>query len=489
MPATDKRSLHSRYNPEGEAERFVDALNLNKDIRFFLLIEPGLGYIIPPLRKKNPFARIISLHASGSYSDEAALPCENQADASWYQDSTFSLQAFLEKEIPDIGAGSIKIIEWRPGMVLYGEAYLKVLAEAAEFIKRADANFRTAISFGRRWFRNFFRNLSIINECASPCESDLPVVVTGAGPSLETLIPILREQKNRADFFILAVSSSAAALNAGGVEPDLVLSTDGGNWALLHLVEYYRPWGGRQSDRSFAPEKHFLAATMNAALPSQSGQSPVLVSSDGSLWQNLILKGLGIPFVSMPQRGTVSASAIDLAFCLSRGNVFLCGADLAHNDMLTHARPYSFDRLWEEKQSRLNPFYSQIFCRSSAIRGGGSLGIYASWFSRQIERYPKRLFSLGANNSVFGNLAVSSLPFDSEKKHPRPAFNILPLNLKVKPGPAGVGLLIEAMENPGFTGKLTEELGPLLCPGEAHVSAKHLKDEILSLTEPYRKLP
>ena len=113
------RSLHSRYNPRAEADRYINSLSLNDrirygKIRFFILIEPGLGYIIAPLKKTAPNAKIISLHAGKLPMDKSAvLLAEKPAspDSEWYPEMGISIQEFLEKEIPDSEAAEIKMLE------------------------------------------------------------------------------------------------------------------------------------------------------------------------------------------------------------------------------------------------------------------------------------------------------------------------------------------------------------------------------------------
>jgi hypothetical protein len=170
----------------------------------------------------------------------------------------------------------------------------------------------------------------------------------------------------------------------------------------------------------------------------------------------------------LPQRGTVSAAALDLALCLSRGKIFFTGIDLAHRDLLTHARPYSFDRLQMEKAVRFAPYYSQCFERSSAISDGGSYGIYASWFKKQLENYPKRLFSLGANNAVFRDMAVSSFDSsfasDGNSGNKAPVLRSRAAIFTENPVAEAVRLLKKAMGDHAYSKKLLAELTPLLFP-------------------------
>jgi hypothetical protein len=453
------QALHSRYNPVAEAEKYINSLHFREGVRFFILLEPGLGYTAEVLQKKFPGAAILILHASDFFVSRKNY---SQPFPAWSPGSGRTLADFLEDHIPDTEAASVALVEWRPSRTALGKAYLRLFAETAEHIKRADANKRTAGAFGKRWFRNVFKNLVLLNKAPRYRPFAAPLVVAAAGPSLEEAIPRLAEQKRKSPLFILAVSSAAQALLAADLPPDLIISSDGGNWALLHLYEALRK-----------PCSAFAAA-LSAALPSQFAALPWLPISDGSLWQNTLLRGMGLPFVSFPQRGTVTAAALDLAFLLCRGRVYIAGTDLGSRDIQTHARPYSFERLLAEKATRLNPAYSQSFVRASALAASGSNGIYAQWFARQ--SWPDRLFSLGHNNAVFNQRSADLPPPDGEGEKPEPA-EIVSLQDRRAPEKAAETLLGALdLETPGKT--ISDELGPLLFPDGWNGGREDMKEAV-----------
>jgi hypothetical protein len=209
---------------------------------------------------------------------------------------------------------------------------------------------------------------------------------------------------------------------------------------------------------------------------------------DGSLWQRLVLGGLGIPSLTVPQRGTVSAAALDLAFLLNSGNIFIAGLDLALRDIRTHVRPYGFDPIFLGKASRLEPFYSQIFSRAEGIRRGESHRIYASWFSRQAASWPDRIFSLGNNNEVFRRLKPREpgcgAKEGGESASGRGHF------WETVPAPAGITasggleILIRGLSLPALAEPLAGELGPLLLPGQKSVPSEVLAETLRFLGEP-----
>jgi hypothetical protein len=294
-----------------------------------------------------------------------------------------------------------------------------------------------------------------------------PLVITGAGPSLEETIPLIRERRRQGGLFVLAAASSVSALLAGDVIPDMVLSTDGGAWALLHLYEALRRPSGMAG----------FAASLWAALPSQIEALPWLPLSDGSLWQNLLLKAVGCPVLSLPQRGTVTAAALDLAFALSTGPVYIAGTDLACRDLRTHARPYAFDRLAEDSASRLNPAYSASFARAAAQGASKSHGIYADWFRQKLDSYPGKLFSLGGNNPVFASRQADDfLTGGGENKQEEARFEIVEFP-EEKNAVSSVEVLIRGLETAETAGTLAGELGSLLLH-DVPITVTALKGEI-----------
>ncbi|GHV84019.1 hypothetical protein AGMMS50212_13590 [Spirochaetia bacterium] len=377
------KSLHSKYNPEREAERYVETLPVSNKVKYFILVECGLCYVIKPLREKYPTAKIISLHLRTFNADNS----KHKADAVWKPDLNISRTQFLENEIEDVEALYVKIIEWRPAVNVYKEEYAALMSDIVKFISRIDANKKTVLGFGRRWSRNILKNCSIIKNIAKIKTVDHDCIVAGAGPSLGKNIEQVRALKKNG-CILFAVSSAAPCLIKFDIVPDVVVASDGGTWALLHLFECIRK-----------KHKFIIAAALNAALPSQCSMYSVLPIGDGSALQNDVLNTLGANPVNFPQRGTVSAAALDLAFYLCTGNVYITGVDLSNDDIQTHSKPYSFDALLMNKSNRLNPMYHQQYIKTHNSFNANK--IYADWFKEQIKKYPARLYSLMENNKVF----------------------------------------------------------------------------------------
>ncbi|MDR2509841.1 MAG: DUF115 domain-containing protein [Spirochaetaceae bacterium] len=379
--------LHSAYHPEREAERYVESLVIAECIEYFILIECGHGYVIPYLRARCPQAKIISLHIKDEY-------LEDGADAGWSPISRLDAEEFLENTIGDTEAVKIKLVEWRPALSLNPELYVKLARSAASFITHADANSRTAAFFASRWKKNTRRNLNFFAETARRAHALLEktqnrdIVVCASGPSLESYILLIKKLQTAGNIIVAAVSSAVKALFARGIEPDAVIANDGGTWARFHLYEIARKTYEHYGQRPL------IAASLKAALPTQFDAFPVLLFGDGTAVEAQALKDASVPCISLPARGTVTATALDFAMGWTRGKVYLCGADFSCSGVASHARPYALDVFLECSSTRFTPHYHQKWVRTLRLKDGKSYKIYAEWFEKQRPRYGERLADL-----------------------------------------------------------------------------------------------
>ena len=471
-------TLHSRYNPADEAEKYIHSLSL-KNYNYFILPEPGLGYLAAALKKKFPESKIITLHCSSFFNNKnnsmnGIDPAEDRG-LSWSPLSLNSLEEFLEKNLYDTDAADIKLIEWKPSVDFYGKNYLDLVSRTVECIRVLHAGKRTAHFFGKRWLRNALKNLSMMQSTVTAAPGSVPVLVCAAGPSLEDAMEEIALWANGSPQpLLMAVSSAASALLYRGIKPGIVIATDGGLWAQRHLLEctrYYK----KSSD-----SKPVYACSVTALIPSQVKDSPVLFMCDGSLWQKILLNTIGVTYLTFPQRGTVALSALDLAFTLSNGSIFICGMDFRNRDLITHARPYAFDSIPEQNQSRKKPLYSEFFERQEMIKNGGSHKIYSAWLKSHLGEYTGRLYSPGT--SQFGIPAGKP---DLSNNCKSVSFNIKQRNLMT--GKDGlIETLANALDNPAVKDQLGRELGEMLLPNIPKTDKKftgELKKALLGLAD------
>jgi hypothetical protein len=375
-------AIHSNYDPEKEARRYINSLGLKKGGRIFIFIEPGLGYAVRELRRRVPRGLMLALHCSAAFADRTG------ADAEWHPQCGTGLADFLAAHIDDDDAPFVQLVEWKPSMNAYGSLYSGLVSCCAVFLKRSAANARTAAYFEKKWKKNTERNLRFQKKVLGFTPGNCPVLITGSGPGLEPVLPLIRDVAEKKTAFILAASSSVPALLSAGIEPSLMLSSDGGNWAKYHLLDALRLWGSCRS----AGSGPLLAASVSAALPSQYAALPLLLVGH----EPGPAQGGTIPRLILPQRGTVTALALDLALVLSSGPLYFAGMDLQNDDIKSHARPYALDYYVNAGTSRLDPPYSRFYKRMEKAGALTVLEIYASWFREQLPRIKRPCYFLGS---------------------------------------------------------------------------------------------
>ena len=375
--------VHSAYNPEIEAERFVQALDAPFIASFVIVLEGGLGYCAPLLRKRFPGAKIGVLRFCGEFPQselwDFSIPlgeCFSQdqkaAAQTSFQDqkaaaSAAPLSERLFWELGEEGLFSALFYEWPASARIWPKETKFAWEQIKAATEKAKAVLATREHFGKRWLKNKIRFFERLEKACVLEKIKKPVAICASGPSLEAAFPLIK--KNRERLFVCALSSAIASLARFGVEPDLCLSSDGGWWAKKHL-DILR--------LSFlnAP----LALPTEAALPASLFKSKTILPlcyDDDELSKKLF-EALEIPFASAKRNGTVSGSALEFFLQAAEGPVFFAGLDLQSGKRLCHARPNALEILEERKDFRLRPKSTRA---ARAALSNPSLELYADWFA------------------------------------------------------------------------------------------------------------
>ncbi len=282
----------------------------------------------------------------------------------------------------------VRLVTLSGGYSLNARAYRSVVDYATQEIQRQWQNVLTEVQLGRRWMRNLLRNLPLILEArdAAALRTDRPVVVAAAGPSLEESIPLLRRVRDRV--CVVAVDTAAAPLVAAGVRPDLVVTLDG-QWANLQdFVGLPAVDGGAVGGGAVDGGTDCAAGAESAGTPggdrvatSGAGPSPgpAVLGELATYPTALRVAGHGAPRrwlfstdfaplrifdrmakhglrpCSMPPRGSVGITAVELALRMTESEVLICGLDLAFDPVHTHARDSTIHRWHLRTSNRLDP--------------------------------------------------------------------------------------------------------------------------------------
>jgi len=268
------------------------------------------------------------------------------------------------------GFRRVQLISLSGGYRLHSEAYRHLEQLAAEAIARRWTNRATEMHMSRLWHTNLLINASAP---ALPMPSgavfgDIPVLVVGAGPSLEHALPKLRARRPEA--LILAVDTALPPLLDYGVEPDFVLVADA---QFTNVADLRRGIGLRPI---FFFERSAHPSAVAACPPDRRTFLDAQITSTAVVAR---LRQKGLLGSAIPALGSVGVMAAYVALQFTKGPLFLLGLDFAYLRGKPHARG-ALSSLYElERLRRTSPplLYSQAVVRNAtpASFGGQSDGV------------------------------------------------------------------------------------------------------------------
>jgi hypothetical protein len=379
------RHYHSSYNPVKEAERFVATTIGDSSPSTIIICGAGIGYLIKAVQNRFPVARIISLF----YSEELAQACEEKNKITWWHPkSREDIVSFLRESLSELDIEGLQTIEWPAGVSLYPEISKMAHLHLTQVIKEKRGSMVTSMAMGRLWIKNSFHNFihfsHVYKGFSIPRQT--PIVLAASGPSLQHSLKPLQKWRNR--ICIIALPSAVTCLLANNIIPDIIVMTDPGYYARLHLQ-----WVDISSCCVYMP--------LSAATGLEDRNTKICLFSQPHFFEDLLLEKTGNSFFSVPPRGTVAATAMEIAMHLSSSHVIIAGLDLCYKDILSHARPHAFDPLFIQKENRLSPFYHEQFSRAlhfapeynraQNTRTSLSLKTYEGWFQSLTPGVSKRL--------------------------------------------------------------------------------------------------
>jgi hypothetical protein len=381
-------ALHSPYDPAAEARRFVrEALGATPALTVVMLGE-GLGYLGAAIAETAPAARLLAV----CYSSDVDRHAVRRAAGTWNPSAPVGLGEFLRRSIGELDVEGLRVIEWPASARLFPEVSRQANLAVRTVVRELNGSCATTAAMGRLWMRSAILNLVSIDAVleGAPCTPDRPVVIAASGPTLVRCLPDIARVRDGIDLW--ALPSAACALASGGLHPDLIVLTDPGHWAMVHL--------------------HFAAVRCPVFMPLSAARgvwrvgAPVRLLSQGTFLERALLAAVGIEAPLAEPHGTVAATALDLALVSTRGPVTLAGLDVCVLDSETHARPNAFDALLRADSDRLSPHYGRAYARARdgesasrivddvRVRVSRSLDTYAGWLSHRASATYGRIFRL-----------------------------------------------------------------------------------------------
>ena len=398
---TEKIQIHSAYDPVKEAKRFINESNLIHP-GTIIVLGSGLGYITIELNKLFPESKIISIYLS----NQLYINSKIHNSYSWHPESKDSLLLFLRKSIFTLELEGLRLLEWPPAAAAFPKISNKINKIINQFIRENNGSIITTSRFGKKWISNTIINAVNINYYKSLPISDKPVFITASGPSLVKSFNFLREVRD--EITLWALPSSLNALLYEKIIPDLIIQTDPGYYATLHL---------RQT------VKYEIPVAMPLSAVSGNGEFKTVISlSNSTFFENVFIKALNLNVKIIPSNGTVAGTAVNLALNINNLPIFIAGLDFCYKDIQSHVKPHSFDPLFRIDISRLEPELCKIYSRTLShtdinkhgIRTSMPLQTYSGWFNNITSDSGSRIYRLFPSE-VFLKGIISITPIEAKK--------------------------------------------------------------------------
>jgi hypothetical protein len=328
------KTLYSPRDPQGAAIRRVEKLSQAPNTLVFIP-SLGLGYGLAELLARLPE----SCHVLCIEADECLFRWALDRAPSLPQSERLTIIRTSQPEraaavLHDLGAWRFRRVvplHLCGGYQLARRTYRRLQEALEEEIRLYWQNKLTLVAMSHLWLRNVFTNLRLLPGSGDIRElaTDRPVLVTGAGPSLEASLEWIG--RIRGHVILLAVDTSLPVLAAAGLPPDWVFTLDAQVFTLGDFLPFRDPRIKLLCDLTSNPQSLRLFAELYFF----STRFHPLVLFDR-------LESASVLPTGLPPRGSVGVSSVEAALAVTTGPVLFTGLDFSYPGRQTHARGAPF---------------------------------------------------------------------------------------------------------------------------------------------------
>ncbi|MFC1588532.1 motility associated factor glycosyltransferase family protein [Planctomycetota bacterium] len=347
------RYLHSRYQPEKVAQKFIDSQKF-ESLTIYIMFGHGLGYELECLaRKMTPGMCVIVFEPSLSVfrtwlemADRSAL-LSNIGIRFVVASEADDVYGFLRNDLGRMFAGDIQLLHISEAGSIYTE-YIESLRKAVqEAVKVGAFMMKTSFTLARANLKNRMENIpAYVSNKGVEFYKDRfkgkPGVCVLAGPSLGKNIDLLREVKGYAP--IISVSTTLKLLLARGIEPDFS--------AVLDFQKISRNFFNDIDPRYQIP----LVCDPKGNSESIDGYTGPKIFFYDSFIADSFEDPSKFTRGQMESGGTVAHLAFGFARYMGCDPIITIGLDLAYSDGLTHIPGTLYFYWWRSEMNRFNHY-------------------------------------------------------------------------------------------------------------------------------------
>ncbi len=425
----NKLRLHSAYNPQSEAQSAVMRAEVSsKSAAVFYSF--GLGWHVIEFSKNFPEKKLILIEPdflrflvtltildwTEVFNHQQLIIATGLPDSKSNQSVPPDIQQILTliEDTSKINTDNSGVSDTYffdiPSFYFHAKNYFENLKTLIHRnIQKNQINAATLRRFGKLWVRNSLKNLdqlikndgikSLKIPCAPtnvassnnmPCvpRTDIPFVIVGAGPSLQGLVPYLKEISRRA--IIICVETALHFLLKHNVQCDFIVLLDSQYWAYRHIA-------GLSALNSYL-------VTDISAYPAvfRFKCREILLCDSAFPVGKFFQKKLNLDKGDLGTGGSVATSAWNLARFLGAENIYFAGVDLSFPQKQTHVKGSSAEQTFYKLSSKIKPIeqfsvtslFSAPTIQATDYQGNFVLSdsrmqMFAWWFESNIASNPQ----------------------------------------------------------------------------------------------------
>ncbi len=341
-------SVHDTADPHAEANDLVDRAAKDQPIpSVVVLLGLGLGFMVEALLRRRADVRIVAIElVPGLY--EVCRP--HHAWHELFDRGRMVVAAEPGAPLPN-PSWPPAVVDERPLVIVnpilghfFPEAFQQAKSALKQFLYEQRANAEARRRLAGIYFDHTIDNLPALAGAADVSALDglaggQALVLIGAGPSLDRLLPELKKHRERA--WYVALDTALRPLVNAGIVPDIVMSIDPtllNGRHVFNIPVRERPW--------LIAEPSIDPRGMNAF----AGRTFVCKIGRADPWP--WLESLGVAPTKLKVWGSVLTASCDLFTRMNAARVIFAGMDLSFTNNQPYCRGTSFEEDWQLQQRR-----------------------------------------------------------------------------------------------------------------------------------------